>query len=201
MSRVLLTAFEPYDEWSANASWLAVQHLTRDLPTSPQVTTRLYPVDFSLLRERLVGDLRENFDVALMLGQAPGATAIAFESIGVNAAVARGSLAEDAAPLAADCPTAYRSDLPLGDWSRRLREAGIPAQVSHHAGTFLCNAAMYLAHYFIERMSLPTRATFIHVPLDVSQAVDVASPPAAMPVEITAESLRLVLSWLKAPVS
>ena len=200
MSRVLLTAFEPYDDWSANASWLAVQHLTRELPSSPQVTTRLYPVDFSLLRQRLEGDLRENFDVALMLGQAPGATAMAFEAIGVNAAVARGGLAEDAAPLAADGPTAYRSDLPLADWSRRLRAAGIPAQVSHHAGTFLCNAAMYLTHYFVERMSLPTRATFIHVPLDVSQIVDLPRPPAAMPVEITAQALRLVLSLLEEPL-
>ncbi len=51
MTRVLLTAFEPYDTWKANASWLALVDLTSDLPSQPQVTTRLYPVDFDQLRE------------------------------------------------------------------------------------------------------------------------------------------------------
>ena len=32
MKKVLVTAFEPYDRWKTNASWLALVHLTQDLP-------------------------------------------------------------------------------------------------------------------------------------------------------------------------
>jgi pyrrolidone-carboxylate peptidase len=46
MARVLLTAFGPYGSWESNASWLALTELTRELPSLPQVTTRLYPTDY-----------------------------------------------------------------------------------------------------------------------------------------------------------
>ena len=51
MPRVLLTAFEPYDRWKANASWLALVQLTQHLPDEPQITTRLYPVDFAEMKK------------------------------------------------------------------------------------------------------------------------------------------------------
>ncbi|MEM9658078.1 MAG: pyroglutamyl-peptidase I, partial [Planctomycetota bacterium] len=59
MTRLLLTAFEPYADWSDNASWLVIERLTRDLPVDPQITTRLYPVAFSAMRERLETDLSD----------------------------------------------------------------------------------------------------------------------------------------------
>ena len=70
MTRVLLTAFEPYDRWKANASWLALVQITHDLPIAPEITTRLYPVDFGVMKSRLADDLHGNFDYALHLGQA-----------------------------------------------------------------------------------------------------------------------------------
>src|SRR5258707_10929703 len=84
MSRVLLTAFEPYDRWKANASWLALVEVTRHLPERPHITTRLYPVDFSEMKQRLANDLSEKFDFALHLGQAPGSSRIQLEAIGLN---------------------------------------------------------------------------------------------------------------------
>ena len=39
MTTVLITAFEPYDDWPENSSWLALLDLTRDLP--PQLRTEL----------------------------------------------------------------------------------------------------------------------------------------------------------------
>ena len=72
MATVLLTAFEPYDRWTTNASWLALMELVKDLPKAPAITTRLYPVEFQEVRRRLREDLQSNYDVALHLGQAPG---------------------------------------------------------------------------------------------------------------------------------
>jgi hypothetical protein len=41
MKSVLVTAFEPYGPWQANASWLCLLELTRELPSLTALTTRL----------------------------------------------------------------------------------------------------------------------------------------------------------------
>lgn len=194
MTRVLLTAFEPYGTWRANASWLALMELTRDLPSEPQLTTRRYPVEFSQVRRRLQKDLEANYDFALHLGQAPGSGRVQLESIGVNVrgdpAAAPGAFR----PLDLEGPVAYRSGLPLGDWAEKLRAAGIPAQVSYHAGTYLCNATLYWSHLCAERMGLRTRSAFIHLPLDVSQTVGLGKDTAALPTNLSVAAIRLLLN-------
>ncbi len=197
MTRVLLTAFEPYDVWKANASWLALVDLTSDLPSQPQVTTRLYPVDFDRLRERLASDLAENFDVTLHLGQAPGSGQIQLESIGLNIATGPGELPESGSKLVSDGATAYQSTLPLARWAQQLRSAGIPTQVSHHAGTYLCNAALYLALHHNDDAERHTRSAFIHLPLNPSQVANSARDLPSMSARVVANGLRLILDDLE----
>ena len=60
MPSVLITAFDPYDQWDENASWLALVELTRELPTEAEITTRLYPVELNAMKEKLAVDLRAN---------------------------------------------------------------------------------------------------------------------------------------------
>ena len=57
MTRALLTAFEPYDRWSDNASWLALVELTRWYEGPLDVTTRRYPVDLVAMSGKLRSDL------------------------------------------------------------------------------------------------------------------------------------------------
>jgi pyroglutamyl-peptidase len=196
MTRVLLTAFGPYDDWTENASWLALVRLTQDLPTGLAITTRRYPVDFASVKRLLSQDLDVGYDVLLATGQAPGSSQIRLEQFGLNVGGHHGQLAEDFQPLAEDGRAAYRSTLPLADWAQKIRAAGIPAQVSHHAGTFLCNATLYLAHYWAEKKGLATQAAFVHLPLDHSQTVGRAHDLAAMPTELSARALRLILEAL-----
>jgi pyroglutamyl-peptidase len=196
MATVLLTAFGPYEHWQENSSWLALVELTKQLPSSPRVTTRLYPVDFGAVREQLQRDLSGDYDFVLQLGQAPGSSVIRLESMAVNIGGGSHQPPEDFQPLIAEGPVAYRSALPLHDWSRKLRQAGIPARVSYHAGTFLCNAALYYVHHFSEQLGKPTRAAFIHLPLAPSQVLHERQDLATMPTEITAAALQLVLREL-----
>jgi len=196
MTSVLITAFEPYDRWKANASWLALVQLTQNLPDEPSVTTRLYPVDFAAVKERLAGDLAANFDYALHLGQAPGSTRIQLEAVAINVGGSSMQLPEQFGPLVAGGPAAYHSPLPLGAWAMRLRGEGIPAQISYHAGTYLCNATLYFSCYLAERMGLKTRSAFVHLPLDVTQAAAQALDSAALPAEISARAVRIILMEL-----
>lgn len=197
MPRVLLTAFGPYDEWRENASWLALVRLTQELPERPQVTTRRYPVDFDAMRQMVARDLETPYDIALHLGQAPGSAALHLEMFGLNIAGMSSQRPEDYGPLVADGPAAYRCELPLADWARKLSAAGVPAQVSYHAGTYLCNATLYWSHHVIRERSLPTKAGFIHVPLDTSQAVASARELPSLPTEVVVEGLKAILSELR----
>jgi pyroglutamyl-peptidase len=198
MTSVLVTAFEPYDRWKANSSWLALVQLTQNLPSQPTITTRLYPVDFAAVKEKLANDLRGDYDYALHLGQAPGSTRIQLESIAINVGGSSMQLPDQFQPLVHGGPTAYRSPLPLGPWSVRLRELGIPAQVSYHAGTYLCNATLYFSCYLAERMGLKTRSAFIHLPLDLSQTSAQAQELASLPAATSAAALRIILDDLVA---
>jgi len=195
MPRVLITAFEPYDRWKLNASWLALVELTKELPEQPEITTRLYPVDFTEVKKRLADDLEARYDVALHLGQAPGASAVQLEAVGINVAQPR-STETEAHPLVDDGPMAYRSALPLARWAKLLRRGGIPAEVSFHAGTYLCNAALYLSHHLANEFSLETRATFLHLPLTPAQVADEPHPGPSLPPEVSAAAIRLILGQL-----
>ncbi len=193
MPRVLITAFEPYDRWEVNSSWLALVELTRNLPVEPKVTTRLYPVDFEQVRTRLASELQANYDFALHLGQAPGSSHIHLEALAVNVG-GHSSQASDAfQPLVAEGPVAYRATLPLTQWGQKLREAKIPAQVSYHAGTYLCNAIFYLSRHFAQTQRLSTRAGFIHIPLAPEQALDQRQELASLPTATVAAGLRMIL--------
>ncbi len=196
MHRVLLTAFGPYDDWSENASWLVLQDLLRDTPQHIELVTRLYPVDFEKVRLRLEEDLKLGFDTVLSLGQAPGYARVAIEGVGLNVARDRGMRSEDAVPLDAAGPPAYFSTLPLKVWAELLRSEGIPAEVSHHAGTYLCNAALYLSHHLSALSGYPTRGAFLHLPLASEQVLDCQRDYPSLPVSLMSQGLRRLLDNL-----
>jgi pyroglutamyl-peptidase len=196
MPTVLITAFDAYGHWQQNSSWLALVELTRSLPDRPTVTTRRYPVDFQTMRDRLAADLKGNYDYAIHLGQAPGHGRIELEAVGLNVAGTHEQMPDEFDVLSDDGPVAYRTGLPLADWAAKIRRAGIPCQVSYHAGTFLCNAALYLSHLLAEQNSLTTRPVFVHLPLEVSQALTESKDVATMPATTMAAAIRLILDEL-----
>jgi pyroglutamyl-peptidase len=193
VSTILLTAFEPYGRWPTNASALALAELSSDMPVTPQITTRLLPVDFDVVKRLLTEELRAEYDYVLHLGQAPGSARIQLEAIGLN--IACDEAVGIDRRLCDDGPLAYRSTLPLFEWVERVRAAGIPAEVSYHAGTYLCNAALYLTHYYIEQRGLKTQAAFVHVPLDPTQ-VSAEEATASLPFSVTVAAIRILLESL-----
>lgn len=191
MSSVLITAFEPYDIWSTNASWLTLVELTRSLPSRHNVTTRLYPVNYGGLRQRLEADFQREFDVVLHLGQSPGASSIHFEAVALNVASERNDL--ESWPLAEDGPLAYRSELPLAELVKAVRAVQIPATISYHAGTYLCNAAMYWSHYLAAQRGYRTQATMIHLPLETGQIVAHSAKMPSLPASVMATAVQRVI--------
>lgn len=195
MPRILLTAFEPYDPWPTNASWLALIELTRKLPADVEITTRLYPVELEAVKQKLSEDLKSKFDFAFHIGQAPQSSCIQLEEVALNMATTGHTIEkeEKATVVCADGPDAYRSRLPVREYARALRASGIPSRVSFHAGTYLCNAILYWSCRLTEDLDLATKSTFVHIPLDTSQVLELDTPTPFMPSSMVADGLRLLV--------
>ncbi|MGI9474384.1 MAG: pyroglutamyl-peptidase I [Rubripirellula sp.] len=194
MTRVLITAFEPYDRWPENSSWLALIDLTRWYDGDAEITTRRYPVDLTRMSENLRKDLQANFDFAIHLGQSPGSTLVKLEAVGLN-------VRSDGSPLIQDAPEAYRSPLPLDRCHRALTTAGIPNEISHHAGTYLCNAALYLSQHYTHSFGLRTRSLFVHIPLSPGQAAVDIGKPASISTPMSSAAIAMVLEQLRSNVA
>lgn len=192
MTRVLLTAFEPYDRWTENSSWLALVDLTQWYEGPIELTTRRYPVDLAKMSEQLRKDLQEDHDIALHVGQAPGEPVISLESVGLN-------IRSDGSPLIPDAPEAYRSKLPLELAVTRLNEAGIPASVSHHAGTYLCNAALYLSHHYANSFGMKTKSAFVHLPLAPCQVAKDKQKLASLSTPMASAAAALLIQLFDQP--
>jgi pyroglutamyl-peptidase len=191
---VLVTAFEPYDRWATNASWDALVALTRELPVAPRVVTRRYPVDFEKTRAKLAEDLAANYDYTLHLGQAPGSSRVHLEAVALNVAGETTQSPDDFQTLVPNGPAAYRSALPLSAWATKIRAAGIPVQVSYHAGTYLCNAILYLAQHIAAEQKLKTQSAFVHLPLSPSQVLNERHDVPSLPTSLCAEALQVILA-------
>jgi pyroglutamyl-peptidase len=196
MKTVLITAFEPYDRWGTNASWDALVALTSQLPEQPRIVTRRYPVDFEKTRAKLKDDLTGNFDYVLHLGQAPSTSRVHLEAVGINVAGHSQQSPDDFQTLVPGGPAAYRTSLPLARWAGAIREAGIPVQVSYHAGTYLCNAILYLSQHFAAEQRLKTQSCFIHLPLTPAQVLFERYDVPSLPTPMCVEAIRLILQDL-----
>ncbi|MCC6508654.1 MAG: pyroglutamyl-peptidase I [Pirellulaceae bacterium] len=194
--RVLLTAFEPYGQWPTNSSWLTLVELLRIRPPTSWLVTRRYPVDFDRLHSALYKDLSQGFDAVLHLGQAPGSATVRLETLAVNAGGSMSESGEGVERLIVDGPEAYRSHMPLNRWSQRLREQAIPTQISYHAGTYLCNAIMYLSHHWVAQSDRIIPVGFVHLPLATEQVVTSSQPLPSLPVATLAQAVAIILDDL-----
>jgi pyroglutamyl-peptidase len=192
MPRILLTAFEPYDDWTENSSWLTLMELTRWFDSGGKVVTRRYPVDFSEMMHRMSEDLLLGFDYAVHLGQSPGSPGLKLETTGLN-------LLESGEQLMPNAPTALKTSLPLDTIAGKLLKEGIPAFVSDDAGTYVCNAAMFFSQYFSAKHGLPTKSCFVHLPIAPHQAasrIPRHNPLPSMSLPMMATGLAIMLGDL-----
>lgn len=199
MKRILITAFGPYGPFRTNASQLCLAALTSQ-PWDTPADFRIYPVDFDQARQMLADDLAARYRLAIHLGQSPYAHAVQLEAVALNVGGPPEVPPEQYDVLEPDGPVAYRTSLPLDRLAATLRSEGIAAQVSYHAGTYLCNAVYYWSHHLAAQMGLDTLPLFVHLPLVPEQVS--AVPPTlarqgtAMPVHQSARAIRLLCQSL-----
>jgi pyroglutamyl-peptidase len=176
LPRVLLTGFDPFGDTGnsslpLNPSSMAVQALRGKRIGGHLVAAAQLPTVFQDSGAELIRLLALHKPaLVICVGQAGGRGAISLERVAINVNDARipdnhGGQPVDT-PVVAGGPAAYFSSLPIKAMLQALQEAGVAAEVSQTAGTFVCNHVFYaLMHALATRRGFKrTRGGFIHVP-------------------------------------
>jgi pyroglutamyl-peptidase len=168
---VLLTGFDAFDGATLNPSSLAVRALDGERLAGHRIVSAELPTVFGSSLSELQHLVRRHRPaLVICVGQAGGRPAISLERVAINVDDARipdnsGARPIDL-PVIAGGPAAYFSSLPIKAMLQALQQAGIAAEVSQTAGTFVCNHVFYgLMRLLAAQEASPrTRGGFIHVP-------------------------------------
>lgn len=198
----LVTGFEPFGGDDTNPSWEVAQRLhgrviAADGGTALRVQAVQLPCVFGLALQVLDAAITAHRPrVVLALGLAANRSELSVERVAVNLDDAR--IADNAggqpldAPVVPGAPAAYFSRLPVKAMVAAAQAAGVPAVLSHTAGSFVCNHVFYgLMHRLRRRHAV--RAGFVHVPATPGMPL----PPGVRPMSLD-DQVRGVAALLAA---
>ncbi|MCX6499886.1 MAG: pyroglutamyl-peptidase I [Arthrobacter sp.] len=194
---ILLTGFEPFGGETTNPSWAAARRAAALLRADGHdVSAVELPCVFGDALTVLAAALEKHRpELVVCAGQAGGRERISLERIAINCDDARipdnaGNAPVDE-PVVPGGPAAYFSTLPVKAALGALLAAGIPAEVSQTAGTYVCNHVFYgLMHAL--RQSPGVRGGFVHVPFGPDQ-VRPGSGVASLPLDQMTQALAVVV--------
>ena len=194
--KIIVTGFDPFGGEKINPSIECVKALT-EIEGVELIRLEL-PTVFKESAKRLnevINDVKP--DAVLSVGQAGGRAGITMERIAINVDDARipdnisQQPIDEAIQL--DGEAAYFTTLPIKRIVKAIREAGISAEVSNSAGTFVCNHIMYQALFAATKADKPFKAGFMHIPFIPEQTTDKPSLPleeSTKAVQIAIETIR-----------
>ncbi len=193
---VLVTGFNPFGGEAINPSWEAVKMLPDEIAGAKIIKKQL-PTEFIAGEKELLSAL-EGAEPSLVIctGQAAGRAAVSIERVAINLRDA--SIADNAEftpvdePVSARGEAAYFVTLPVKAMLAALKEAGIPAELSLSAGSFVCNDIFYTLLRSTQGTGIT--AGFIHLPLCPQQAEKKSPPPPSMEIEEMAKGISIALA-------
>ena len=167
---VLVTGFDPFGGSAVNPSWDAIHALDGRMVGGHRIIGAELPTVFGASLQRLEALMDQHQPrLVICTGQAGGRGAISLERVAINVNDARipdnaGAKPIDV-PIVPDGPAAYFTTLPIKAMLQALLDAGVRAEVSQTAGTFVCNQTFYgLMHVLARPRWQGVRGGLIHVP-------------------------------------
>ena len=196
-ANILLTGFDPFGGETINPSWEAVRTLDGEIVGGCTIRAVQLPTVFgrslTVLRAALK---RWKPTIVICVGQAGGRAQLSLERVAINVDDARipdnaGKQPIDRA-IVRGGPAAYFSTLPIKAMRAALADAGLPAEISQTAGTFVCNHVFYgLMHALA--LTPDVRGGFVHIPFLPAQAARHAGAP-SLAQEDVVRALRVMLA-------
>ncbi|MFJ6618633.1 pyroglutamyl-peptidase I [Kitasatospora sp. NPDC091335] len=198
MIRVLLTAFEPFGRDPLNSSLEAGRLVAAGPPAGVALKFAELPWVFgdsiTELRRAVAGFKP---DLVIATGQGGNRPDLTVERVAINLDDAvrtpdrKGNQPIDQ-PVVPNGPAAYFSSLPVKACVEAVQQAGIPATVSHTAGTQLCNHVFYGLAHLIATEHPELRGGFARLPYLPSQTSG-REQSASMSAETAAEGVRILI--------
>jgi pyroglutamyl-peptidase len=183
---IIATGFGPFGKHRRNASWEALQMAEPALPEGVRLRRLLLDVDWERAPRRLLDAIAPDTRWVVAFGVADEGL-VRIERFAINAAdrdtpdVAGARFPSD--HLIDDGPAAYESGLPCAALLRRLRDHGLPARESHHAGSYLCNCTFYHVMHHVAQHAPHVVAGFVHVPAEGRLALSATARAIAMVIQ------------------
>ena len=193
--KIIVTGFDPFGGETINPSIECVKALP-EIEGVELIRLEL-PTVFKESAKRLnevINDVKP--DAVLSVGQAGGRPGITMERIAINVDDARipdnisQQPIDEAIQL--DGEDAYFTTLPIKRIVKAIREAGISAEVSNSAGTFVCNHIMYQSLFAATKADKPFKAGFMHIPFIPEQTTDKPS----LPLEESTKALQIAIETI-----
>jgi pyroglutamyl-peptidase len=180
--RLLLTGFGPFAGLPLNPSEQVVRHFEGEGFDAAELVCRVLPISYRAVPDALRSLVAEHRPhAALSLGVAIGTPVIRVETTALNRADFK--VADNDGLLARETPdgagpAARVATYPADDIARAIRAAGVPASVSHHAGTHLCNLTLYT---LLGALGSEAPCGFLHLPLLPAQVAAMMEAGAGRP--------------------
>lgn len=197
---ILLTGFNPFVGIDINPTEAIVEEMRRRVPNSIglNLVAEVLPTEFAEAGNKIIHLIRQyRPERVLCLGLQEGSDQIRFERVALNLDDAiipdNAGFCPIAKTIASDGPVAYWSTLPIEEMYAVLTQSGIPAVISNHAGTYVCNHVFYIACHEIERSRIGCRCGFVHVP-------QASQPPFGLPLATLMDAIERCLHVLKVSV-
>ncbi|PYZ93583.1 peptidase C15 [Salipaludibacillus keqinensis] len=202
--RILISGFEPFGGLSSNPTLELIERAKDFEMEGIEIFTIVLPVIYNQCVPPLLTEMeRIEPDVVVCLGVAVGRSSINLERVGINIqdTAGEGKQGDNSGDRPVDReivdegPDGLFSTLPLRSILEALQSNNIPSTISNTAGTYICNTTMYSILYEINRLSLTTKAGFIHVPATPDMVVNSPKIP-SMDIQTQTEALRLIVEEL-----
>jgi len=193
--RALVTGFDPFGGEATNAAREAVRRLPPRIGEI-EIGTAVLPTSYARSMPELeAAILRTRPRIVLCVGQAGERAALNVERVAINVQDAAlpdndGAQPIDRPIVAGGTPARF-STLPIKEAVAALRAAGLPAEISNSAGTFVCNHVFYGLMGIAARQKHRFRAGFLHVPQLPDQARARGGP--SLPAEDVVRGIEAIL--------
>lgn len=171
---ILVTGFDTFGELAFNPTEEIVAHLAADprVKLGDALRCQVLPTAYDKAAKEIVALIREaQPSLVLGLGVSTSRDKICLERFALNlddAAIADNiGCIRRGEEIVQGGPAALKTKVDVAAILSRLIDAGVRAEISNHAGTFVCNHVYYRALRSLERQRARTRCLFVHVPMPI----------------------------------
>jgi len=197
--KLLVTGFPKFDEFPENSTQALIESIRDDFP--PELEDLRDSLAFEIVefdnedsesqQTTMLESLHALLDrhvpsACLFCGQAASRPWITLEAIAIN-------VFKDAI-IDANGPAAHWATIPEQETLvQSMREEGIPAKLSYHAGTHLCNHILYSSLRHANQTGSGMTCGFLHLPMTNTQVISGEENRPFVPLSVTRRALVLTI--------